>query len=251
MGNYIADINLFRRGNNNAIRLVFNNDLPDEEPFQKALLERHVVNLSDSVRVQGIIEALAAQQPILYMDSNLSFLSTLLVPGLGDIFVDPDIIDISDAVTNEYPYIIDDDSEVGTTIALYRIMTYAGTSWEYATKYIAGMQGLGALIETDDNIEDNEIIDFLNRDDILDIVPNNDEGVIQWLRDNSFSFETYRLRQYGEVESFKFTKKYQSAWNSLNLNLSLDGHNENNLSDMIDYLNNTQQNIMENIYANN
>lgn len=198
-----------------GIRLEYTN-IPqlDNLTITKVILERY--EIPKSLNLIGLKQAIEEQTVQVHIGTSTSFVSRVFSLGGGDVGVEAKLIDITKAWQKNYPMIVDSGLDEISYIYLYRIITYALPNYELATRYVTRVSGLDSLI-TNENFRDYEYIKFLDRKDFTDISVNginleNYEGIIKWINGDSIFHDTYRLRKRGEIESYKFTKYYQSAW---------------------------------------
>lgn len=206
-----SDITLLQDPAGISIEITYSDiELEDGVEIVKVLLERYEVPKEEDV-LNKLKDVVFRQQVLQYLGGKTAYMSSVFGMGGGDLSIDPDLIDITLALDNEYPRIVDTGIDQASNFYLYRIITYGSPDFEMATRYVAGLDTFEADIKNVELIE-AEYVKFLDSADIEKIFPDNVDGLLTWANEGSFFHETYRLRSKGEYESFKFSTFWQRAW---------------------------------------
>lgn len=199
---------------------ILYNTLP-KTPITKILLEKYEIDVKDTSNMKAVKDAIDQQQVMPYIGANTSYISSLFPMGGGDIYVEAKLIEITKAAANEYPFIIDTDTDTINKRYVYRVLNYA-PGYESATRYVSGLSIYEPLVPPR---ESAPYVEFLDMEDYEELLPDNALALIEWLKYMSLFHETYRLRSAGEIEDFKFSTYKQRAWMSMVFSYYLEKRN--------------------------
>jgi hypothetical protein len=207
-----GDLTLARKNGNVQIKFLITKNIPQGVNIVKILLERYTVPLVDEnlADLKGVVEN---QSVLQHTGEPTAYSSKVFWSGGSYLGSKAELIDITSAIENKYPYLIDVDSDLSGNLYLYRIIAYGSAGWEYATRYVAGYIDYSPLINIpESDSPENEFLRWLDVTDIEAVAPDNVAGIVEWLTCRSLFHETYKLRYRGEIEDFKFATYESRAW---------------------------------------
>lgn len=204
----INDITLFSDNENIGIELIYATE--PKGTITKIFLERYEVP-KKAENVAGLRDVVDQQSVMQYLGTETAYMSTQLHMGGGDVFVEGKLIDITNAIDDQFPFIIDDAADRDKNYYIYRILSLGENEYEKSTRYVVGFDEYDALIDNEE-LPDYEYIRFLDKADVREMVPDNTDAVIEWGNGNSFFLETFRHRRRSEHEAFKHSSYETRAW---------------------------------------
>ncbi len=204
----ITDIGVERSGVKVKLRLYYGK--PESTipvTLRSVIVEKYELPL-ESRYLEQIREGIDIQQVMQHTGDLTAYSSKVFHTGGPVIETNPYLIDITSGIEAGLPYLIDEDSNADLYGYLYRIITYGENQYEFATRYVGGLVNDTTFFDSD-----NPYINYLDRKDVEDILPEgNIFGLRKWIQSKCLFHENYKLRFYGEVESFKFNVLWTRAF---------------------------------------
>lgn len=208
MKQIVSDLSLLRDGT--KIKLIpAYSDAVSEVPVdvKKVIIEKYELDIT-SDNLKELRKSVDLQQVLQHSGINTAYSTKVFHSGGGNVYKEPYLIDVTYGVERSYPYFIDSVSDIDNKVYLYRIISYGTNTYEFATRYVAGIMNDTTFFDSK-----NPYINYLDRQDIIDILPEgNVEGLRVWVKYMALFHENFKLRFFGEVEDFKFNVHLSRAF---------------------------------------
>lgn len=169
----------------------------------KVIIEKYDIDLNDEIDMTSLNEVIKTQQVLQRIGGKTANVSGVFHVGGPYIKREPHIIDITKGSIEEYPFLIDVDTNLESHIYIYRVITYWKFNNEFATRYIGGIFEDKSIFDKEDG--ERGYLRYLTMDDMMDLLPLNYKALIRWVKYKCMFRETYKLRRKGIIESHKFS----------------------------------------------
>lgn len=211
MKTIVSDITIRRQGDKVKIIPSYSDATSEGTvDIKKIIIEKYEVPIEADF-LKEIRKAIDLQQVLQHVGINTAYSSKLFLSGGANVYKEPYLVDITYGVQKQYPYFIDDASNINNSVYLYRVLSYGLNSYEYGTRYVAGIINDTTFFDSK-----NPYHNYLDMQDILELLPEgNIEGLRVWVKYMSFFIENYKLRFFGEIEDFKFNTHLSRAFMSI------------------------------------